>query len=79
MRGIYIHIPFCRMACRYCDFYFSVSLKYLDPFVDALLEEIRKRGETKSGSLLDTLYLGGGTPSLLDHSHLERIVETVQR
>ncbi len=73
MKGIYIHIPFCRQACRYCDFYFSVSLKYLDKFVDALVEEIRLKGKTSPGRSLETLYLGGGTPSLLSASHLERI------
>jgi oxygen-independent coproporphyrinogen III oxidase len=77
MRGIYIHIPFCRKACRYCDFYFSVSLKYQEPFVDALVAEIRKKGETNPGMHLDTLYVGGGTPSVLSSPQLERIVKTI--
>ncbi len=64
MQGIYIHIPFCRKACRYCDFYFSVNLHYLDSFVDALVKEIRQKGESNAGHNLETLYLGGGTPSL---------------
>lgn len=79
MRGIYIHIPFCRQACRYCDFYFSVSLRYLDPFVDALLEEIRQKGESSAGHSLETLYLGGGTPSLLSARHLERIINAIYK
>jgi len=79
MRGIYIHIPFCRQACRYCDFYFSVSLKYLDPFVDALVEEIRQKGERNAGHSLETLYLGGGTPSLLSGSHLEKILNAIHK
>ena len=79
MRGIYIHIPFCRQACRYCDFYFSVSLRYLDPFVDALLEEIRQKGESSAGHSLETLYLGGGTPSLLSVRHLERIINAIYK
>ncbi|RLE00232.1 MAG: coproporphyrinogen III oxidase, partial [Bacteroidetes bacterium] len=61
MRGIYIHIPFCRQACRYCDFYFSVSLQYRDEFVNRLVEEIRIKGALNPGVSLDTLYLGGGT------------------
>ena len=79
MRGIYIHIPFCRQACRYCDFYFSVSLRYLDPFVDALLEEIRQKGESSAGHSLETLYLGGGTPSLLSARHQERIINAIYK
>lgn len=77
MRGIYIHIPFCRKACRYCDFYFSVSLQHMDNFVEALVAEIRQKGETHTGSELETLYLGGGTPSLLSPSQLERILDAL--
>jgi oxygen-independent coproporphyrinogen-3 oxidase len=79
MRGIYIHIPFCRQACRYCDFYFSVSLKYLDNFVDALVEEIRQKGESNPGRSLETLYLGGGTPSLLSTLHLEKLINAIHK
>jgi len=79
MKGIYIHIPFCRQACRYCDFYFSVSLQHLDPFVDALIEEIRQKGKSKAGHSLETLYLGGGTPSLLSGVHLEKIINAIHK
>ncbi len=88
MKGVYIHIPFCRQACRYCDFYFTVSLKYADSFVDCLLSEIRQRsmeglkGFEESSSTRDnrtgSLYLGGGTPSLLSGNHLLRITEAVR-
>lgn len=78
MKGIYIHIPFCRQACRYCDFNFSVSLKYMDQFVDALVEEIRIKGQTNPGRSLETLYLGGGTPSLLSAVHLEKIISALR-
>lgn len=78
MRGIYIHIPFCSQACRYCDFYFSVSLQYMDSFVEALVSEIGQRGKSHAGRDLETLYLGGGTPSLLSYSQLERILDAVQ-
>jgi oxygen-independent coproporphyrinogen-3 oxidase len=79
IRGIYIHIPFCRQACRYCDFFFSVSLHYLDEYVDRLVEEIGHRSISHGGKELDTLYLGGGTPSVLSKIHLERIVAAVLR
>ena len=55
MKGIYIHVPFCRQACRYCDFYFSVSMRYLDEFVDGLLREIEFRGKEIPGAGLDSL------------------------
>jgi len=79
MRGIYIHIPFCRQACRYCDFFFSVSLKYMDLFVDALVEEIRQKGQTNPGRSLETLYLGGGTPSLLSSQQLDKIINAIHK
>jgi oxygen-independent coproporphyrinogen-3 oxidase len=79
MSGIYIHIPFCKQACRYCDFFFSVSLRYLDEYVDRLVDEITLRSRTYDGTELDTLYLGGGTPSLLSETHLDKIVSAIHR
>jgi oxygen-independent coproporphyrinogen-3 oxidase len=77
MRGLYIHIPFCKQACRYCDFFFSVSLKYLDDYVDRLVDEIASRSLPYKGRELNTLYLGGGTPSLLTEDHLQKILTTL--
>jgi len=79
MGGIYIHIPFCRQACRYCDFFFSVNLRYLDDFVLSLMEEISRKSQYGKGFKLETLYLGGGTPSLLSEAQLDRIVSTLLR
>ncbi|MCK4750878.1 MAG: radical SAM family heme chaperone HemW [Bacteroidales bacterium] len=79
MPGIYIHIPFCRQACRYCDFFFSVSLRYCYQYVDRLVEEIKQRSKGYSGEPMDTLYLGGGTPSVLSREQLDRILETIHR
>lgn len=79
MKGIYIHIPFCRQACRYCDFFFSVSVHYQDEFVERLVEEINNRSAEHSGEAVDTFYLGGGTPSILSHKNLEKIMEAVHR
>ena len=79
MRGIYIHIPFCRQACRYCDFFFSVSLKYVDEYVESLVKEIEIRAGEKAGSEVETLYLGGGTPSVLSDFHLEKILDAVHK
>ncbi len=78
MPGIYIHIPFCRQACHYCNFHFSVSGKRIPEFVEALLAEItlQKNFFANSGAektVIDTLYLGGGTPSLLSIDQLNAV------
>jgi len=82
MPGIYIHIPFCRQACHYCNFHFSVSTKYRDAFVKALISEIRLQRHffdafSKQETEIDTLYLGGGTPSLLKYEELQSIFEAI--
>lgn len=73
--GLYIHVPFCRQACRYCDFFFTVSLKYRDAYVEALLKELAYRADELAGVEVDSFYLGGGTPSLLSERNLNRIME----
>ena len=78
MGGIYIHIPFCRQACRYCDFYFTVSLQHQDEFVRALLAEIRQRAKQYRGTEMGSIYMGGGTPSLLSPENRDRIMESVR-
>ncbi len=82
-RGLYIHIPFCRKACRYCDFYFSVALKQQDVFTAMLLREIelsaRELGKEEGGRpRLSSLYIGGGTPSVLSGRNLSDIVKKVE-
>jgi len=76
--GIYLHIPFCRQACRYCDFFFAVSLKYRDPFCAALKQELKLRSSRWKGISMRSLYLGGGTPSVLTISQLEQLLLTVR-
>lgn len=74
MAGIYIHIPFCKQACSYCNFYFLTRKELIDPFVDALIEEIHSYKEHPfSEEQFDTIYLGGGTPSLLEPARLEQV------
>ncbi len=78
MAGIYIHIPFCKQACYYCDFHFSTSLKYKEEMILAICKEI----ELKSGLVkenVETIYFGGGTPSLLLASEMEQILEVVYK
>jgi oxygen-independent coproporphyrinogen-3 oxidase len=75
MAGIYIHIPFCKKACTYCDFHFSTSLKMKAEFMDALIMEIDLRKVVFSGEEVSTIYFGGGTPSLLTKDELKIIFE----
>lgn len=77
--GIYIHVPFCRQACSYCDFYFVTREEWIDRYVDSLVQEIRSwSGNTLSSKTVETLYFGGGTPSRLSRDHLERLVYAVR-
>ena len=76
MPGIYLHIPFCKQACHYCDFHFSTSLKKKGALVDALCKELELRKEEITGPV-ETIYFGGGTPSLLSPEELKMIFETI--
>jgi oxygen-independent coproporphyrinogen-3 oxidase len=78
MAGIYLHIPFCKKACHYCNFHFSTSLKLKNDFITALLKEIKLRYEYVEGEIIKTIYLGGGTPSLLSASELSLILSSLQ-
>ncbi len=76
MAGIYIHIPFCRKACHYCNFHFSTSLQSLEKMVEALQVEARLR-KSYINQPVETIYFGGGTPSLLSVNHLKSIISTI--
>jgi oxygen-independent coproporphyrinogen-3 oxidase len=65
LAGIYIHIPFCKQACNYCNFHFTTSLRNKNELLAVLLRELELRKEYLQGELVETIYLGGGTPSLL--------------
>jgi oxygen-independent coproporphyrinogen-3 oxidase len=75
MAGIYLHIPFCRQACHYCNFHFSTSLKHKNDFVVALLKEMKRRKDYIGSERVETIYFGGGTPSLLEPAELAAIME----
>ncbi len=79
MSGIYLHIPFCKQACSYCDFYFVTRTGEREAYVDSLTREIRSYASTKyAEEKVETLYVGGGTPSLLSPEQLEQILSTVR-
>jgi oxygen-independent coproporphyrinogen-3 oxidase len=77
MSGIYIHIPFCKQACHYCDFHFSTSMKKKDEMVLALAKEIAMRKEEFKNEVVETIYFGGGTPSVLAIEDLRLLIEEV--
>ena len=77
MAGIYIHIPFCKQACHYCDFHFSTSLKKKDALLDAICSELVLRKEEIFEDV-ETIYFGGGTPSLLTSEEITRILDVVK-
>ena len=78
MAGIYIHIPFCKQACFYCNFHFSTSLQYTNEFVDSLLKEIDLKSDEFKNEQFKTLYFGGGTPSILSSIQFEKIVDKLK-
>lgn len=87
MAGIYIHIPFCKQACHYCNFHFSTSLGQKDELIEALIKEIniaplpKGRGNSDKGNSgsINTLYFGGGTPSILSIDDLQRIMDALRK
>jgi oxygen-independent coproporphyrinogen-3 oxidase len=78
MAGIYIHIPFCRKACHYCDFHFSISRDQLPLMLQAIEREIIERRDYLQGEILETVYLGGGTPSLLTVRQLKSLLGVIR-
>ncbi|MBB2151156.1 radical SAM family heme chaperone HemW [Pedobacter gandavensis] len=79
MSGIYIHIPFCKKACTYCDFHFSTSLKYVDEMTDAICTEIIKKKDRVADHQIGSIYFGGGTPSVLPTAAFEKIFNTLTK
>ena len=75
--GIYIHIPFCKQKCHYCDFHFSTSLKNKEDLISCLLKEIEIQKSYLNEEIVDTIYFGGGTPSFLDAEEIRRILDKV--
>lgn len=82
MAGIYLHIPFCRKACHYCNFHFSTSLHRKPELLQALDMEIRAGRypiALPAETLIETIYFGGGTPSILDPQEIEQLMDTIRR
>ena len=78
MAGIYIHIPFCKQACYYCDFHFSTNVNTKTELIDAILKEIVLRRDYVECEEIETIYFGGGTPTLLSAKELELILNQLR-
>ncbi len=78
MAGIYIHIPFCRKICSYCDFYKTKDISQKPLFINALISELKKRKDYLSGEKIDTIYFGGGTPSVLTATQITKILDEIE-
>lgn len=80
MAGIYIHIPFCKQKCSYCDFHFSTTFSsYRDALVQTLVQEIEQRKIELSEKTLSSIYFGGGTPSLLNEHELQLLMQAIYK
>ncbi|MFV8332031.1 radical SAM family heme chaperone HemW [Flavobacterium sp. GSP14] len=79
MSGIYIHIPFCKQACHYCDFHFSTSMKKKEEMVLAIANEIQMRKSEFDNQEVETIYFGGGTPSVLNSDEINFLIEEVYK
>ena len=78
MAGIYIHIPFCKQSCHYCNFHFSTSTKNKDEVLDAIENEIKQKGQA-TNEAISTIYFGGGTPSILDVNEINSIIKRIYK
>ena len=77
MSALYIHIPFCKQACYYCDFHFSTTLNRKDEMIHALVKELQLRKNEFKNQTIETIYFGGGTPSLLTIEEIQLLVDTI--
>ena len=77
MSALYLHIPFCKSRCIYCGFYSTTQFSWQDRYVDALCREMELRSPKQPKNGLKTVYLGGGTPSLLTREQFHRIFDAI--
>jgi len=77
MAGIYIHIPFCKQRCTYCDFYTEVASQFIPDLIDSIVKELNIRKDYLQNSTVNTIYFGGGTPSILNHKQFNTIFDVI--
>ena len=79
MAGIYIHVPFCKRKCGYCNFYSTTRLELKDIYLQALKKELNERRHYLNGEAVQTIYFGGGTPSLLEPAEIQLVIDTIKQ
>ncbi len=79
MAGLYLHIPFCKQACHYCDFHFSTQLSNKGSLIKALVKEIEIQKYYLKGEVINTIYFGGGTPSILSEIEINSLLNSVRK
>jgi len=79
MAGIYLHIPFCKTRCIYCDFYSTTQMELKEQYIEALCKELETRKDYLGGESIQSIYWGGGTPSQLQVSDFQRVFDTIDR
>lgn len=79
MAGIYIHVPFCKRKCGYCNFYSTTRLESKDNYLRALKKELEGRRQYLNGEDVQTIYFGGGTPSLLEPAEIQSVIDTIKQ
>ncbi|MBT8186886.1 MAG: radical SAM family heme chaperone HemW [Croceitalea sp.] len=79
MSGIYIHIPFCKQACHYCDFHFSTQMGKKEVMIKALARELELRANELENEIVSTIYFGGGTPSVLEVAEIQALLHTIHK
>ena len=79
MAGIYLHIPFCKQACHYCDFHFTTSLKYKDELLQAMHSELDLQQSYLGKQNIETIYFGGGTPSLIGATEIQKLIDKIMQ
>ena len=77
--GIYLHIPFCIRKCAYCDFYSVANTKFTNNFVNAICKEIELQKDYLDNEKIQTIYFGGGTPSILNVNQIKKILENIYK
>lgn len=79
MAGIYIHVPFCKRKCGYCNFYSTTRLELKAGYLQTLQKELRQRRDYLNGEQVQTIYFGGGTPSLLEPAEIQSVIDTISQ
>ena len=79
MAGVYVHIPFCKSRCKYCDFFSTTLLERREDYVQAVLRELEERKDYLGTERVGTVYFGGGTPSMLSPEQIGTVLEGIRK